>query len=84
MKSFTKQLIFILVGVAVIASGVLIVATKKPCESGRFGVDPAGFAPALLGTNSSMLLYALRAQIHDFIINQKGLLLQDDLFVVPS
>jgi len=74
MSSFYKQLFFITIGTA----------TKKPGKSGRFGVDPAGFAPALLGTNSSMLLYALRAQIHDFIINQKGLLLQDDLFVVPS
>ena len=46
---------------------------KKPLINERFfEVDPAGFAPALIGANSIMLLDALRAQIHDFIMNEKS------------
>ena len=43
-------------------------------------MDPAGLAPALLGTNTNMLLYALRARIH-FNCKTKGLLFQEIPFV---
>lgn len=47
-------------------------------------VDPAGVAPASLGTNANMLLHTPRAQVHEFIIKQKRRLLQGILFVVPN
>ncbi|OIO44582.1 MAG: hypothetical protein AUJ25_03650 [Parcubacteria group bacterium CG1_02_37_13] len=35
-------------------------------------VDPAGLAPAWLRAKGNMLLYASRAQIHDFSIDEKS------------
>ena len=35
-------------------------------------MDPAGFAPASLGTNTKMLLHTLRARVHTMIINKKN------------
>ena len=36
------------------------------------GVDPAGLAPASLGDNTNMLLYAPRARVHTVSIYEKS------------
>ena len=47
--------------------------SKKSLVKERFpDVDPAGLAPAWLRVNGNMLLYALRAQIHNFSITEKA------------
>ena len=47
-------------------------------------MDPAGVAPASLGTNTNMLLHTTRARVHEIIIPQKKLLSQGALSVVPN
>ena len=59
--------------------------TKNPSGRDRFSaVDPARLALASSGTDTDMLLYALRARIHGHSIKQKRSPLQETFSAVPD
>jgi len=49
---------------------------KIPSEDRSFSVDPTGLAPVSLCVENNMLLYTLRARVHDDYRKAKRTLLQ--------
>lgn len=58
-----------------------IYKTKNPHSGEILDVDPAGLAPASLGTNASMLLHTPQARVHDVHGKQKEPLRKEALSV---